>query len=130
MTSILHVDDESAFLEMVRRFLEKIDSKLSVSIISSPEQALKLLEEKKFDLIISDFDMPGLNGLDFLKKLRRDGHNVPFLMLTGKGTEEIQLQARISGVAKYMKKRGSAVALVHELYEEIMKIVSPVANFL
>lgn len=91
---ILMVDDEQSFLEQAKIFLERIDQDLEVSTVFSLEEALKELEEKEFDGVVSDFQMPTVNGIEFLKILRdKKDNDVLFIMSTGKGREEVAMKA-------------------------------------
>ncbi len=64
---ILFVDDERAILEQAKIFLKKEAENLDIETTISADNALELLDEYDYDAIISDYQMPGMNGLDFLK---------------------------------------------------------------
>ena len=66
---VLHVDDEIEFLKITKQCLE-MDSSIQVDTAVSVEEAFKKLEKGKFDIVVSDYQMPGKNGLEFLKELR------------------------------------------------------------
>ena len=51
-----------------------------------------------FDAIISDYQMPGMNGIDFLKKVPASGNSIPFILFSGRGREEVVIQALNEGV--------------------------------
>ncbi|MHA1168226.1 MAG: response regulator [Candidatus Hodarchaeales archaeon] len=80
--SILLVDDDELFLELSREMLMTIGSFIEIHSVSDPRIALDLLERRKFDVIISDYRMPGLNGLELMEKLREMGLETPFIILT------------------------------------------------
>ncbi|NGM70764.1 PAS domain S-box protein [Natronolimnobius sp. AArcel1] len=102
----LHVDDDRALVEMVATFLERESSQITVTTETSAESGLQILEEKEIDCIISDYDMPGLNGLEFLERVRSDHPDLPFILFTGKGDEEIASDAISAGVTDYLQKKG------------------------
>ena len=66
--------------------------------------ALDLLSSKKYDAVVSDYDMPVMTGLDLLKKLKAEGDPTPFIMLTGSGPDHVVIEAFNSGAAYYLKK--------------------------
>ncbi|MHA1967894.1 MAG: response regulator [Candidatus Hodarchaeales archaeon] len=103
---VLLVDDEPDFLKLTRIFLENIDDRLSVHYANSAIQALELLTKKTFDVIVSDFQMPGMDGLTFLERLRQKGMMEPFIVFTGRGREEIAIRALNLGANRYLQKGG------------------------
>ncbi len=103
MISVLLIDDETDHLETAKAYLEKTGS-FSVEICQSAHAALSLLSSKKYDAVVSDYDMPVMTGLDLLKKLKAEGDATPFIMLTGTGPEHVVIEAFNSGAAYYLKK--------------------------
>ncbi|OLS21346.1 MAG: Transcriptional regulatory protein TcrA [Candidatus Heimdallarchaeota archaeon LC_3] len=101
---ILLVDDEPEFLEISLNFLKKANENLEIETTSSVKDALEYLQNKSFDVIVSDYQMYGLNGLDFLEKLRENGNTTPLIIFTGKGREEIAIRALNSGADFYLQK--------------------------
>lgn len=102
--SVLHVDDDPATLDLVGRYLERVDEGLVVTGETGAEAALERLGEASFDCVLSDFDMPGQDGLAFLAEVREHRPEVPFLLYTGKGSEEIAAEAISAGVDDYLRK--------------------------
>lgn len=121
---ILHADDDTTFLELTKRFLEKklLSSKIPCEIItvSDSTKVLDLLEETNANLIISDYQMPNLNGLELLEQLRLSTHKeIPFIMLTGKGREEIAIEALNLGANYYINKTSDVNSQFQELVHNI-----------
>ncbi|MFA5237523.1 MAG: response regulator [Methanoregula sp.] len=114
MISILYVDDEPALLEIGKAFLEQ-DVLFSVDIIPSAPAALALLTTKKYDAIISDYQMPDMDGIEFLKQVRAVGNTLPFILFTGRGREEIVIQALNEGADFYLQKGGDPLSQFTEL---------------
>ncbi len=119
---ILYVDDEPTLLEMGKIFLET-NSELSVDTITSAQEAFKLLAAKNYDAIISDFQMPEMNGIEFLKKVRATGNRIPFIIFTGRGREEIVIEALNNGADYYLQKGGDPGAMFTELAHIIQRAV-------
>ncbi|UUX92511.1 response regulator [Methanoplanus endosymbiosus] len=90
--SILYVDDEPALLDAAKLYLEHTGN-LSVTKCDNAADALKILSELKFDAIISDYQMPECDGITFLRRLRERRDNTPFIIFTGKGREEVVIDA-------------------------------------
>ena len=104
---VLHVDDDPGFLEMVGMFLEREDERFAVVQATSASNGLDHLSERAFDCVISDYDMPGCNGIGFLEEVREEFPELPFILFTGKGTEEVASDAISAGVTDYLQKQGS-----------------------
>ena len=84
MIKILYTDDESTLLDIGKVFLEKSGEFLVTTALSAPE-AIRLLEQEKFDAIISDYQMPEMDGIQFLVEVRSRFGPIPFILFTGRG---------------------------------------------
>ncbi|MHA2294625.1 MAG: PAS domain S-box protein [Candidatus Hodarchaeales archaeon] len=112
--NVLHIDDDKNFLELVKILLEEKNSNLLVDTLSHPEEAFQKLEEKDYDVVISDYKMPSIDGIDILDQLRKSGKEVAFIIFTGKGRKEIAIQALNLGADYYLEK-GDPDILIAEL---------------
>ncbi|MFC7138518.1 response regulator [Halosimplex aquaticum] len=101
---VLHVDDEPDLADLVATYLERKDERLTVETASTVADALARLDEMDIDCVISDYEMPGQNGLEFLEAVRTDRPDFPFILFTGKGSEEIASDAISAGVTDYLQK--------------------------
>ncbi|WP_254840997.1 PAS domain-containing protein [Natronomonas marina] len=101
---MLHVDDEPNFAEMAARFITGEDHRFSIDTATSPSEGLDRLDDGRFDCVVSDYDMPEQNGIDFLKTVRETHPDLPFILFTGKGSEEIASEAISAGVTDYLQK--------------------------
>ena len=122
MYSVLYVDDEPELLEIGQIYLQKYWN-LSVTTVSSAQDALSSLNISTFDIIVSDYQMPEMDGISFLKTLRDSKHFVPFILFTGKGREEVVIEALNNGADFYLQKGGEPKAQYAELVNMIQKAV-------
>jgi PAS domain S-box-containing protein len=102
--TVLHVDDEPDFADLVATYLKRRHEGISVETAMNAEEGLDVLAETEIDCIVSDHDMPGMDGLDFLRAVRDDYPDLPFVLFTGKGNEEIASDAISAGVTEYLQK--------------------------
>jgi DNA-binding NtrC family response regulator len=116
--SVLYVDDEPFLLDICKIYLEK-RTDISVSVASSVENALKLIDISSFDVIVSDYQMPGTDGIGFLKILKEKHCAIPFILFTGRGREEIMTEALESGALFYLQKGGNPRSRFTELEHKI-----------
>ncbi|MDG6257948.1 MAG: PAS domain S-box protein [Methanomicrobiaceae archaeon] len=122
MIRVLLVDDEPMFLTASRIFLEK-DPEIRCETAGSASEALMRMEEGEFDAIVSDYDMPGMEGIAFLRRVRATIPNMPFILLTGRGREEVVIEALNSGVDFYLQKGFEPRILYAELRHKIRRAV-------
>jgi len=122
MISVLYIDDEPELLELGKIFMEH-DGTFAVTTAESGFSALELLKNRTFDAIVSDFQMPEMNGILLLRQIR-SGSDVPFILFTGKGREEVVIDAIDSGADFYLQKGGDPVVQFAELGHKIVQAVS------
>ena len=122
MISILLVDDETDLLEIARLYLEEQRGFRVQSAVSAKE-ALRMMQETPFDVVVSDYQMPVMDGIQFLKKLRGKKDPTPFIVFTGKGREEIVIEALNEGADFYLQKGGEPKSQFAELSHIIRKVV-------
>ncbi|MFW6152745.1 MAG: response regulator [Halobacteriota archaeon] len=101
---VLAVDDDPQLVDLTATFLEREKAGFSVATATSADEALAHLQEHELDAIVSDYDMPGKDGLDLLEEVRSDYPDLPFILFTGKGSEEIASLAIKKGVTDYLQK--------------------------
>ncbi|MFA4861847.1 PAS domain S-box protein [Methanoregula sp.] len=121
--NVLYVDDEKELLEIAKIFLE-VGGELRIDTTPSPADALEILSLTPYDAIISDYQMPGLNGIDFLKLVREKGYAIPFILFTGRGREEVVIEAFNQGADFYLQKGGDPKSQFVELAHKIRLAVS------
>ncbi|ADN35376.1 multi-sensor signal transduction histidine kinase [Methanolacinia petrolearia DSM 11571] len=123
MIKVLHVDDEPALVEITKGFLEK-SGEFEVTTFTSAVDAIKDLETTSYDVLISDYEMPALDGIEFLKRLRGKGIDTPFIIFSGRGREDVLIEAINNGADFYLQKGGKPKAQFAELENMIRQSVS------
>lgn len=116
--NVLYVDDDVYLHEPFKIFLE-LTGGMSVTAVSSPLKAISLLDGAAYDAIVSDYQMPEMDGITFLKTIRGRGNDLPFVLFTGRGREEVVIEALNEGADHYLQKGGDPQSqfamLVHML---------------
>ncbi len=119
MIRVLFVDDERLLLDLSKEFLEQQEEDFQVDTAISAEEALDRLSEREYDVVVSDYKMPGMDGLEFLGELRNQGSKIPFIMFTGRGREEVAIEAFKRGADGYVMKGGDPESQYAELRQQI-----------
>ncbi|WP_436926626.1 response regulator [Halosimplex amylolyticum] len=112
--TVLHVDDEPEFSELVALQLERLDDCFTVVTARNARDGFEALTDGEVDAVVSDYQMPVTNGIEFLRTVREDYPNLPFFLFTGQGSEEIATDAIDAGVTSYIQKGGT------EVYEQLV----------
>jgi PAS domain S-box-containing protein len=105
---ILHVDDDAQFADLTATLLEREDDRFVVDTALSASEGIDSLRDRSPDCIVSDYDMPGRNGIEFLQTVRDEWLEIPFILFTGKGSEEVAGRAISAGVTDYLQKKSSS----------------------
>ncbi len=100
--TILIVDDEEALREALVKILE--DDGYEVIAAESGERAIEILHDYPVDLMLTDIRMPGMSGIDLLKKVREIHHTLGVIILTGYGEIESYIEAMHFGALEYVSK--------------------------
>ncbi|MEN6512515.1 PAS domain S-box protein [Methanoculleus sp.] len=119
---VLVVDDEPALLELTRIYLER-SGDLQVEVTPSPLQGLGMLATAPYDAIVADYDMPEMDGIALLKEVRNRGIGIPFIIFSGRGREEVVIEAINNGADFYLQKGGDPSARFAELRNVILQEV-------
>ncbi|NLV13778.1 PAS domain S-box protein [Haloarcula argentinensis] len=101
---VLHVDDDREYTEMTAAFLQRESVDFTIETATSASEGLRLLDRESVDCIVSDYEMPGENGIDFLEAVREDYPDLPFILYTGRGSEAVASDAISAGVTDYLQK--------------------------
>jgi len=122
MYSVLYVDDEELLLDLCRTYLEE-SGDFTIGTTNSAPDALEKIRNNSYDAIVSDYQMAEMDGIAFLKEVRSRFGDIPFILFTGKGREEIVIEAIDNGADFYLQKGGDPSAQFAELAHKIRKAV-------
>jgi DNA-binding response OmpR family regulator len=112
---VLLVDDEEEFVKSLSERLEMRDVKSGVAL--NGEAALKTLDEDLPDVMVLDLKMPGMDGMEVLRRAKKAYPGVQIIMLTGHGSEKDEKEARRLGVFEYLQKPVSIEKLMKTVTE-------------
>jgi signal transduction histidine kinase/DNA-binding NarL/FixJ family response regulator len=101
---VLFVDDEPGAADLAATRVERLVDGIETVTRLSPDEALDVVRGGSVDCVVSDFDMPGADGLELLESVREIDPSLPFVLFTGKGSEEIASEAISAGVTDYLQK--------------------------
>ena len=101
---VLHVDDDPDFTEVAATVLERMDDRLTVETAPSADEGLSRLGDERFDCVVSDYQMPGRDGIAFLEAVREEDPDLPFVLYTGEGSEGVAGDAIAAGATDYLQK--------------------------
>lgn len=122
MIRVLYVDDEQSLLDLGQLFLVK-SGDFTVDTLNSARQTLEKLQTTRYDAIVSDYQMPEMDGITLLKEVRRLFPALPFILFTGKGREEVVIEAINNGADFYLQKGGDPKSQFAELAHKIRQAV-------
>ena len=117
--SVLIVDDDLEHCVIAEAFISGLDSSIDIRITTSPLDAIEIVKNNSVDCIISDFIMPGLNGIELLDILREVGYQKLFIILTGHPMEIIEPEAKAAGVSAIYEKNTT-----FSVYYDVIKMVN------
>ncbi|MHA2496437.1 MAG: PAS domain S-box protein [Candidatus Hodarchaeales archaeon] len=123
MPRVLLVDDDKNLLDVAKNILAREEPTFDLISATSAHEALQKLTKESIDVIVADYDMPGMTGLDLLAQLRNDNNKIPFIVFTGKGREEVAIEALNLGANRYLNKAGEAKSLFAELAHAIRSLI-------
>ncbi len=122
MLHVLYIDDEPDLLDIGKSFLEA-NGEFAIDTATSPGRGLEMLEMTRYDAVICDYQMPDMDGISVLKTLRSSGNGIPFILFTGRGKEEVVIQAINNGADFYLQKGGEPETLFIEMAHMIQQVV-------
>jgi PAS domain S-box-containing protein len=123
MISVLYVDDESALLEVTRIFMER-GGEFRVDTATSARETIEKLKVERYDALVLDYQMPEMDGIELLKYLRPRCNGMACILFTGKGEEDVAIEALNAGADFYIRKVGSPRTQFAELETKIRSAVA------
>ena len=121
MIRVLYIDDDSLLLDTCKRSVE-VPGEIAVDTARSGAEAEVAMERKDYDVIVSDYQMPSTNGIRLLKDVRAKYGHLPFILFTGKGSEEVAMEALNSGADLYLKKGSDPTVQYGQLKKAILQL--------
>ncbi len=121
MIKVLYVDDEPSLLDICREFIQ-VPGQITMDTALSVHEAEAAMARVEYEVIVSDYQMPGTSGIDFLKKLRSRSRYVPFILFTGRGREEVAIEALNCGADFYLQKGGDPSVQYGQLQKAILQL--------
>jgi DNA-binding NarL/FixJ family response regulator len=118
---VLHVDDDPSNLEISKQIMKDMDTNLEFDCVCCVDEAFKKLSTGQYDVVISDFEMPQKDGIQFLSELRKQNNEIPFILFTWKGREDVAVKALNLGDDSYINKNDSSETVYCELVDAINK---------
>ena len=122
MFAVLYVDDEPALLDLAKTFLE-LSGRMRIDTVNCVSEAIEQVQRKKYDGIITDYEMPAINGIAFLRYIRQNYRDLPVILFTGRGREEIAIEALNSGADFYLQKGGEPKTQFAELEYNLLHAI-------
>jgi PAS domain S-box-containing protein len=101
---VLHVDDDPSLVDVAATSLEREEPRLDVETETEPAAALDRVVDGDVDCVVSDYDMPRMDGLELFEAVREERPDLPFVLFTGKGNEAVAGEAVSAGVTDYLQK--------------------------
>ncbi|WP_179233917.1 response regulator [Halorubrum halodurans] len=105
---LLHVEDDAAFADLTATYLDRLAPTIDHEAVATIEEGRARYRESDFDAVVCDYDLPDGTGIDLLEWVREDDPELPFVLFTGKGSEEVASEAISAGVTDYLQKHGGS----------------------
>lgn len=121
MSGILVVDDEEGVLSVLNRILELLMPGYDISTATNGLTAWQQLQQRSFDLLLTDQHMPGMTGLELAQQVRNRSPELPIVLMSGGGDSHIEAEAQKLGLVGFLSKPFS----VHQLRELLESILVP-----
>lgn len=118
---VLLVDEDADVLEIVQTFLEQEDD-LDVTSVPDPERALDMAVTDDYDVVVSDYKMPRLDGVELCSAIQDRGEPIPFFLFSAREPDDVQPAADDAGVTSFVQK-GTGTEQYDVLAEKIRTAV-------
>ncbi|MDH3575435.1 MAG: response regulator [Desulfobacteraceae bacterium] len=115
------VEDEDAHFQLIQRAIIKAYPDASIHYFQEATDCLERLDEINPDVVIADYLLPGMNGIEFLKSLNREQRDIPVIIITGQGDENLAIQAMKLGAWDYLVKSGDFFTLIPSVIGKVVR---------
>jgi PAS domain S-box-containing protein len=115
------IEDDEAHFQLIKRAVIKAYPDASIHYFQEAAGCLERLDEIKPDLVIADYLLPGMNGIEFLESLNREKRDIPVIIITGQGDENIAIQAMKLGAWDYLVKSGDFFTLIPSVIGKVAR---------
>ena len=119
--TLVIIEDEEAHFRLMKRSIAKEFSQASVYHFQEANTCLELLDSIIPTVIITDYLLPGMNGIEFIEALSQKNKDIPVIMITGQGDENIAVRAMKSGAIDYLVKSGDFFTLLPTVIEKVVR---------
>ncbi|MBW1938652.1 MAG: response regulator, partial [Deltaproteobacteria bacterium] len=119
--NLVIIEDEEAHFQLLKRSIEKAYPLASLYYFQETSGCIHKLDEINPHIIIADYLLPGMNGIEFLEYLKQEKKDIPVIMITGQGDENIAIQAMKLGAWDYLVKSGDFFALIPSVIEKVIR---------
>lgn len=124
--NVLFVDDDENFNDLARDFFSREECGINLVVCGNPENVMDKIESENIDAVVSDYKMPTMNGFELFEKIRERWNDIPFIILTGEGEEDVAMEALNRGVDQYHIKRKNPIdqfkSLSKSILEEVVRV--------
>ncbi len=118
---VLLVEDNPDHAELMQRVLKRQGSVASVTAAARGSECLELLSQNSYSVVLLDYSLPGMNGMEALKEIRRRGHQVPVVMITSQGVERVAVEAMEEGASDYVIKAAGYLTTLPTMLSKVLK---------
>ena len=118
---VLQVEDDEDQAEIMKIILEKLNPKIGVETVKNGSECLEKIEQNRYSIILLDYLLPNMNGIEVLKKMKEMEYDVPVVVITGYGDAQIEKEVTEYGAASYVVKK--RVDYLKTTYNVIMDII-------
>ncbi|MDH3876004.1 MAG: response regulator [Desulfobacteraceae bacterium] len=115
------IEDEDAHFQLIQRAIIKAYPDASIHYFQEATDCLERLDEINPDVVIADYLLPGMNGIEFLKSLNREQRDIPVIIITGQGDENLAIQAMKLGAWDYLVKSGDFFTLIPSVIGKVVR---------
>ena len=115
------IEDDDAHFQLIKRAIIKAYPDASIHYFQEAAACLKSIDEINPDLVVADYLLPGMNGIEFLKSLNREKRDIPVIIITGQGDENIAIQAMKLGAWDYLVKSGDFFTLIPSVIDKVVR---------